>query len=89
MWEHRQALARLRERGATEVDESGLFRMIEQMRTISETAQKTTKRTRRERQRRTQTGTTTTRPTPPVPEPPSGWPRPRAVAPAPAPTSTR
>ena len=70
VWEHRQALARLRERGATEVDESGLFRMIEQMRTISETAQKTTKRTRRERQRRTQTGTTTTRPTPPVPEPP-------------------
>ena len=70
MWEELLRLARLRERGATEVDESGLFRMIEQMRTISETAQKTTKRTRRERQRRTQTGTTTTRPTPPVPEPP-------------------
>ncbi|GAA1683275.1 hypothetical protein GCM10010977_32700 [Citricoccus zhacaiensis] len=68
VWEHRQALARLRERGATEVDEAGLFRMIEQMRTIAETAQKTTKRTRRERQRRAQAGTANTRPTPPVPE---------------------
>lgn len=69
VWEHRQALARLRERGASEVDEASLFRMIEQMRTIAESAQKTTKRTRREIQRRTQTWTTT-RPTPPVAEPP-------------------
>ncbi|MBB3036539.1 Mu transposase C-terminal domain-containing protein [Hoyosella altamirensis] len=63
VWEHRQALARLRERGASQVDEAGLFRMIEQMRTIAETAQKATKRTRRQRQRRTHAGTTT----PPTP----------------------
>lgn len=70
VWEHRQALARLRERGAGQVDGAVLFRMIEQMRTISETAQKTTKRTRRERQRRTQAGTTSARPSPAVPQPP-------------------
>lgn len=54
-WEHRQALARLRERGAGQVDEAALFRMIEQMRHLSETASKTTKRVRREAARRQQT----------------------------------
>lgn len=52
MWEHRQALARLRERGADQVDEAALFRMINQMCHIAETAEKTTKRTRREAERR-------------------------------------
>lgn len=55
VWEHRQALSRLRERGAGQVDEAALFRMIEQMRHLSETASKTTKRVRREAARRQQT----------------------------------
>lgn len=55
VWEHRQALARLRERGAGQVDEAALFRMIEQMRHVSETASKTTKRVRRETARRQHT----------------------------------
>ena len=55
VWEHRQALARLRERGTGQVDEAALFRMIEQMRHVSETASKTTKRVRREAARRQQT----------------------------------
>lgn len=58
VWEHRQALARLRERGAAQVDEAALFRMVEQMRHISENAEKTTKRTRREAERRNNSGTT-------------------------------
>lgn len=61
VWEHRQALARLRERGQAQVDELALFQMIEQMRWISETAEKTTKRLRREQQRRA-SATTATRP---------------------------
>jgi putative transposase len=56
VWEHRQALARLRERGAAQMDEAALFRMIEQMREVSETAEKTTKRVRREAERRKQAG---------------------------------
>lgn len=52
LWEHRQALARLRARGVDQVDEAALFRMIEQMRQVSETAMKTTKRIRRETERR-------------------------------------
>lgn len=59
VWEHRQALSRLRERGQDQVDEQVLFQMIEQMRRIAETAEKTTKRTRREQQRRTNTTTKT------------------------------
>lgn len=56
VWEHRQALVRLRERGAAQVDEAALFRMIDQMRQIAETAEKTTKRTRREAVRRHRAG---------------------------------
>lgn len=52
LWEHRQALTRLRARGTAQVDEAVLFRMIEQMRQVSETAVKTTKRVRRETERR-------------------------------------
>lgn len=51
-WEHRQALARLHDLGATQVDETALFRMIDQMREVSDTALKTTKRIRRETERR-------------------------------------
>lgn len=56
VWEHRQALARLRERGAAQVDEAALFRIIEQMRHVTETAAKTTKRVRREAERRKHVG---------------------------------
>nr|MCY0975560.1 transposase family protein [Paenarthrobacter ureafaciens] len=58
VWEHRQAVARLRERGAAQVDEAALFRMIKQMRQVSETAAKTTKRVRREAERRKHAGGT-------------------------------
>ncbi|GIU58029.1 hypothetical protein NicSoilC12_37780 [Arthrobacter sp. NicSoilC12] len=54
LWEHRQALNQLRARGAAQVDEAILFRMVEQMRQVSETAVKTTKRLRRETERRKQ-----------------------------------
>lgn len=71
VWEHRQALARLRQRGADEVDEAALFRMIEQMRRIAETAEKTTKRTRREAERRKHvTAVRKSGSEPPVLEPP-------------------
>ena len=69
VWEHRQALARLRERGQSQVNEQVLFRMIEQMRHIAETAEKTTTRTRRERQRRAVTPARP-QPTPPTLPPP-------------------
>lgn len=52
VWEHRRALARLRERGQHQINEEGLFRMVGEMRRIAGTAQKTTKRTGRERQHR-------------------------------------
>ena len=52
LWEHRQALARLRQQGRDQVDEQALFAMIDQMRTISRTAHKDTRRSRRDRQRR-------------------------------------
>lgn len=52
LWEHRQALARLAERGAGQVDEQALFGMIEQMRRIAEDAARTTRRARRDAERR-------------------------------------
>lgn len=52
LWEHRQAVARLRQQGRDEVDEQALFAMIEQMRAISRGAQKTTRKSRRDRERR-------------------------------------
>lgn len=52
VWEHRQALARLKERGDSQVDEAGLFAMIDQMRQITQEATRTTKRSRREGERR-------------------------------------
>lgn len=50
--EHQQALARLRELGHHQVDEEGLFRMIDQMREITTAAQRATRKSRRELQRR-------------------------------------
>lgn len=52
LWEHKHALAQLRERGISQVDEGVVFRTIEQMREIASTASKTTKRMRRDTQRR-------------------------------------
>ena len=52
VWEHRQALVRLKQRGAGQVDEHALFAMIDQMRRITDEATKTTRRTRRESERR-------------------------------------
>lgn len=52
LWEHRQAVARLRQEGRDQVDEEAVFSMIDQMRAISRDAQKATRRSRRDRQRR-------------------------------------
>jgi putative transposase len=52
LWEHRQAVARLRQHGREQVDESSLFRMIRQMRDIVTTAQRTTRKARRDADRR-------------------------------------
>ncbi|WP_175041366.1 hypothetical protein [Nocardia terpenica] len=38
LWEQRAAVARLREQGRTEIDETALFAMVEQMRHITEDA---------------------------------------------------
>ncbi len=52
LWEQRQALAKLRQQGREQVDESALFRMIRQMREIVTTAQKATRKARRDADRR-------------------------------------
>ena len=52
LWEQRQALAKLRQQGREQVDESALFRMIGQMREIMSTAQKATRKARRDADRR-------------------------------------
>ena len=52
LWEQRQALAKLRQHGREQVDESALFRMIGQMREIVTTAQKATRKARRDADRR-------------------------------------
>ena len=52
LWEQRQALAKLRQQGREQVDESVLFRMIGQMREIVTTAQKATRKARRDADRR-------------------------------------
>lgn len=52
LWEQRQALAKLRQLGREQVDESALFRMIGQVREIVTTAQKATRKARRDADRR-------------------------------------
>ena len=56
VWEHRAAVERLREQGRAQVDEDALFRMVEQMRTITDTAASTTRKARRDAERRSRTG---------------------------------
>ena len=58
VWEHRAALERLRQEGRTQVDEEALFRMVEQMRTLTDTAQSATRKARRDAERRSRTGGT-------------------------------
>jgi putative transposase len=55
VWEHRAAVARLREAGRAQVDEQALFRMVEQMRAITDTASNTTRSARRNAERRAAT----------------------------------
>lgn len=55
VWEHRAAVERLREEGRAQVDEEALFRMVEQMRTIADTAASTTRKARRDAERRSRT----------------------------------
>src|SRR5512135_2017577 len=52
LWEHRRAVARLRERGRARVDEAAVFRVIEQMRALTATAARERRRTRRDGARR-------------------------------------
>ncbi len=67
LWEQRHALARLRQLGHAQVDESALFRMIGQMREIVTGAQKATRKVRRDADRRQhlKSSGTSVKPTPP------------------------
>lgn len=72
LWEHKRAVSRLREKDASQVDEAALFRMVEQMREITATASKTTKRVRRDAQRRASVETAGRPYRPTAAPPPSG-----------------
>lgn len=52
VWEHRAAVDRLRAEGRAQVDEETLFRMVEQMRTLTDTAIAATRKARRDAERR-------------------------------------
>ncbi|MFI6497886.1 Mu transposase C-terminal domain-containing protein [Nonomuraea typhae] len=69
LWEQRAAVARLRELGRDQVNETALFAMVEQMRQITEDAAAKTRRARREVERRS--ATPATRRIPPAPLPPA------------------
>jgi putative transposase len=68
LWEQRQALVRLRQQGYDQVDESALFRMIQQMRDIAHVAQQSTRKARRDTERRQHLSETasTDKPVPPM-----------------------
>jgi len=51
LWEHKKAIENLRKRGYEQVKESEIFRMVEQMREITETAAKKKKSARRDKKR--------------------------------------
>ncbi len=51
LWEHRQALERLRERGLADIKEATIFQAVEEMRTIAQNAIKQTRKARRDRER--------------------------------------
>jgi len=52
LWEHKQAIARLRKNGREQLDEAAIFGMIDQMRELTEKAAKERKRARRDKNRR-------------------------------------
>ena len=52
LWEHQAAAERLRLQGRAQVDEAALFRMVEQMREITEAAAASTRKARRDAARR-------------------------------------
>ena len=52
LWEHKKAIEKLKEQGRSQVDETSLFRMISQMREITKTAERITRKSKREAQRR-------------------------------------
>lgn len=54
LWEHRQAIAQLRAKNRSQIDETMLFRMVSQMREITQSAQSTTRKVRRNQQRLSQ-----------------------------------
>lgn len=54
LWEHKQAMNRLRAKGRSQVDETMLFATIAQMREITKTAQSNTRAARRNQQRLSQ-----------------------------------
>lgn len=54
LWEHKQAMEKLRAKGRAQVDETMLFSMVSQMREITKTAQSTTRKARRNQQRLSQ-----------------------------------
>jgi putative transposase len=66
-WEHKAAVARLRELGRAEVDENALFAMVKQMREITGTAAAATRKARRDTERRS---AMPARPGPAAPAPP-------------------
>jgi putative transposase len=68
-WEHRAALARLREQGREEIDETAIFKAVEQMRTIVDTATKETRAARRNKSRRAHLPAELPTPPPPPHEP--------------------
>lgn len=62
LWEHRAAVTRLREHGRAQIDEHALFSMIDKMREITTSAQKDTRRARRNRSRRAHLSSVVTSP---------------------------
>ncbi|BCT78115.1 transposase [Sinomonas cyclohexanicum] len=69
LWEHRAAVMRLRTEGRSQVDEEALFRMVDQMRAITDTAKAATRKARRNAERRRRTPTADSPPISPVPPP--------------------
>jgi len=68
LWEHQAAVERLRTQGRAQVDEAALFRMVEQMRAITDAAAASTRKARRNATRR---ATVPARPAAALPDPPA------------------
>ncbi|GAB4097898.1 Mu transposase C-terminal domain-containing protein [Sinomonas halotolerans] len=78
LWEQRAAVQRLRTEGKAQVDEEALFRVVDQMRAITDTATAATRKARRnaKRRRRTPAAASPSQPPAPPPAPPSPSPGP-------------